>query len=75
MQLEKLLRDATNAPPSASNRSLHLELVQALNKAHPSEMIGLKGVEKWFARKSMPAKWLLRIAALPTPPLNPADYK
>ena len=74
MQLQNLLRDATGAEVSASQRSQHIELVARLTAAYPSEAITLKGVEKWFARNSIPAKWLMRIATLTDPELNLSTY-
>lgn len=75
MQYDKLLRDATQCEPSASRRSQQVELARLLNAASPANIsITAKGVEKWFARGSIPSKWLLRIAALRTPPLNLSTY-
>ena len=74
MRLNDLLRDATDSPPGASKRSQHIALTAALNECHGKGSISLKGVEKWFSRGSIPGVWLMRIAALPTAKLNPADY-
>lgn len=74
MQYENLLRDATQCEPSASRRSQQVELAKLLNADGSADKITAKGVEKWFARGSIPSKWLLRIAALRTPPLNLSTY-
>lgn len=74
MQFSKLLRDATESEPSASQRSQEIELAARLNRAHPADPITAKGVAKWFDRRSIPAKWLLRIARLVNPPLNLSRY-
>lgn len=75
MRLTDLLRDATESAPSASLRSQQLALTNALNTKHPDDAITLKGVAKWFERASIPGKWLMRIAALPSKPLNLAKYQ
>lgn len=74
MQLNKLLADATAAPPGASQRAQHIALAAMLNKRHGAGSITLKGVAKWFERGSIPGPWLLKIAALPKKPLNLANY-
>ena len=74
MDYKNLLRDATEATPSASQRSQQVALTAQLNATFPQEPITLKGVSKWFERGSIPGKWLLRIAALRTPPLNLSTY-
>lgn len=74
MQFAQLLRDATESEASASIRSQQIALANLLNTAHPEDAITPKGVEKWFARRTIPGKWLLRIAALRTPPLNLSLY-
>lgn len=74
MQYVKLLRDATESLEGTSQRSQELELTFRLNRAHPDDQITAKGVAKWFERGSVPSKWLMRIAALVTPPLNLSVY-
>ena len=74
MKLQELLRDVTGADASASQRSQHIRLTELLAERHGADSITLKGVQKWFWRKSIPSPWLMRIAALPSPPLNLVDY-
>lgn len=74
MQYEKLLLDATECEVSASQRSQHVELTRRLNAKFPEEPITLKGVAKWSERRTIPAKWLFKIAQLRTPSLNLSDY-
>jgi hypothetical protein len=75
MQLDRLLRDATESPEGTSQRSQHIELTRRLNAIHGTHAaITYKGVSKWFERGSVPSRWLMRIAALPKKPLNLADY-
>lgn len=74
MQLANLLRDATESSPAASLRSQQIALAAKLNDAHPTDPITAKGIAKWFERGSVPSKWLMRIAALPSKPLNLSHY-
>lgn len=74
MKLHELLRDATESAPSASLRSQQMALTDLLIAAHPSDPITAKGIAKWFERGSVPSKWLMRIAALPSKPLNLSNY-
>ena len=76
MNLKKLLRDATESASCASRRSQCIELADRLNDQTPptGEKISVKGVSKWFERNSLPSKWLMRIAALRTPPLDLTLY-
>lgn len=74
MQIDKLLRDATKSAPSASRRETQLALVDMLKKSHGAHHVTLKGVEKWSERGTIPAKWLMAIAALRKPPLNLSNY-
>lgn len=74
MQLEKLLLDATQMPAGTSQRAQHMRLAELLNERHGEGAITLKGVEKWFLRRSIPAPWLLKIVTLRDPALNLADY-
>lgn len=74
MNFARLLRDATNSAPSASQRSQEIALAQLLNEKHGAGSITAKGVSKWFERNSISAKWLMRIAALPGACLNLSDY-
>lgn len=74
MQLDRLLDDVTKLPEGTSRRQQHIRLTEMLAARHPTEVISLKGVSKWFERGSIPATWLLRIAALPKKPLNLSNY-
>ena len=74
MNLKNLLTDAAECDPSASERAKHAALAEALNTKFPESPISAQGVAKWFERSSIPSKWLLRVASLPTPALNPSDY-
>lgn len=69
-----LVRDAIDASPGANNRQMQIALAGKLNASHPADPITAKAVAKWFERGSIPGKWLFRIAALVTPPLNPSLY-
>lgn len=74
MQLDRLLSDATGLPEGTSRRQQHIRLADLLNERHPTETVALKTVAKWFERRSIPSKWLLRIAQLPKKPINLASY-
>jgi hypothetical protein len=74
MNLDQLLADVTKLPTGTSQRQQHIRLAELLNERHGAGTITVKGVEKWFGRKSISGPWLLKIAALPDKPLNLAKY-
>lgn len=74
MQLDRLLSDVTQMPEGTSRRQQHMKLAEMLQHRHGADSISVKGVAKWFERGSIPSTWLLRIAALPSEPLNLAVY-
>lgn len=74
MQYDRLLADVTGLGPAASQRAKHMKLTAMLQDKHGEDAISLKGVSKWFERGSMPSGWLVRVAALPQPPLDLTTY-
>ena len=59
MKLDKLLRDATGAADGDSARSQHIRLAEMLSA--DGEPVSHRRVEQWFARGSIPARWLMAI--------------
>lgn len=74
MQLDKFLNDATGLGEADSQRAKYVELTKRLNAAYSDVQITMPGVAKWFARKSIPMKWAMRICCLRKPTLNLSNY-
>ncbi len=74
MQLDRLLLDVTGSQEGASRRSQAFALTDMLRERHGSDAITEKGVMKWFERGSIPGPWLMKIAALPSPPIDLSQY-
>ena len=74
MHLEEIIRDATRSQPGASLRSVITTAAEMLNERHQDDPISAKAVAKWVERKSITGKWLMRLAALPKPPLDLTKY-
>lgn len=74
MDIESFLADASDLPPGTSQRQIHVRVAAMLNERHGDYPITAKAIEKWVTRKSIPGKWMLRVAALREYPLNPSHY-
>jgi hypothetical protein len=74
MQLDRLLIDVTGCAESDSQRSKEMALGAALRARYGDDAITDGAVSKWFERGSMPARWLMKTAALPETPLNLNAY-
>lgn len=74
MQAQKLIRDASGIAHEAASRVAQVERLSALLSAYfPGESIGVKAIEKWRERESIPSKWLMRILRVAESEGRPLD--